>query len=224
MGGARDLPDPTLVIEGQRARRKTQKAGGSSTNAGGSGQVTPSTVDGVEASDIQSDSEQNSPQSDVIDIDGSDAETMNDACQFIRKCDDERTQHTTHITSLQRACLRGDEEAVHMLLEVGVNINEETLPYGTALHAAAVCGHLPVVCILLANGANVNAKTPMFGAPLRAASLAGHADIVLLLLENGAEIDARANNGSALAAALSCGREEVAQLLMDRGANVNDQV
>ncbi|KAK7038301.1 hypothetical protein R3P38DRAFT_3262743 [Favolaschia claudopus] len=137
--------------------------------------------------------------------------------------DDERTQSATHnITSLQRASLQGDEEAVYMLLESGVNINEETRPYGTALHAAAACGHLPVVCILLAHGANVNAEVPPYGAPLRVASLGGHTDIVLLLLENGAQINARAQDGSALAAALSRGRKEVAQLLIDHGANVND--
>ncbi|KAK6969475.1 putative AC transposase [Favolaschia claudopus] len=79
MGGARDLPDPTLVLDGQRARRRTQRAGGnpSPADADNGGQVAPSTGDGPEASGLQSDSEQN--PNDVIDIDDSDAETVNDA-------------------------------------------------------------------------------------------------------------------------------------------------
>jgi ankyrin repeat protein len=108
------------------------------------------------------------------------------------------------VPPLQAASLEGDEETVHILLEIGVDVNTEAQPYGTALHAASVSGHYPVVCMLLAYGANVNSQSGMYGTPLRAASLAGHADIVRLLLDNGAEIDAQAgNHGSALAAVKS---------------------
>ncbi|KAJ7824817.1 ankyrin repeat-containing domain protein [Mycena olivaceomarginata] len=145
------------------------------------------------------------------------------SCLSLETTGNGSNQSTQCVPPLQAASLEGDEETVHILLEIGVDVNTEAQPYGTALHAASVGGHYPVVCILLAYGASVNSQSGMYGTPLRAASLAGHTDIVLLLLDNGAEIDMQAGkHGSALAAALSCGREEVALLLIEHGANAND--
>ncbi|HUW31747.1 MAG TPA: ankyrin repeat domain-containing protein [Planctomycetota bacterium] len=97
----------------------------------------------------------------------------------------------------------------------------------TPLHAAAAHGHAEAARILLAHGADVDAKDSSGAMPLHLAARCGHKDVVRLLLDNNAAIDARRRytEYTPLAEALNGDRAElradVAELLVERGADVN---
>ena len=111
------------------------------------------------------------------------------------------------------------------------------------IHDAAGRGDLPAVTSLLAKGADVNAKDNSGQTALMFASSNGHKEVVQLLLAKGADANAKttaqiitamkmgANFGGtaeiyspgtrALHFASTRGHQEVAQLLLAKGADVN---
>jgi ankyrin repeat protein len=104
---------------------------------------------------------------------------------------------------------------------------------GAALHAAIGADRFDEVAALLAAGASP-ASSSADGLPaLYVAALGGSAAIVTCLLDSGADIDAIANgtdlidrqryetSATALMGALRAGREEVALLLLERGASID---
>ena len=134
-------------------------------------------------------------------------------------------------------------EVIQLLLDKGANINAQGGKYGNALQAAADKSDIKVVQVLLDNGANVNAQGGEYGNALLAAVYNGNIEVVLLLLEKGANANAPgAEYGSALqaaavredmevryfgnpwqAAAVNDDDIRVIQLLLDNGANINNQ-
>jgi uncharacterized protein len=102
-----------------------------------------------------------------------------------------------------------------------------------ALHDAIAARDLARTAELLAAGANTGSLNPLGWPALYAAAIHGSSALVALLLEAGADIDALAStdelidrerfNGSATAlmGAVRAGHEDVALLLLERGARVD---
>lgn len=125
-------------------------------------------------------------------------------------------------TALHHAALRGDAEAISVLLYAGANVRATTRLGGyTALHLASQRGHDAAVEALLKGGANPNLATQTGATPLMLASASGHVAAVKLLLANKAEVDARelANEQTALMFAAAYDRPEVVKVLLEVGAD-----
>ncbi len=91
---------------------------------------------------------------------------------------------------------------------------------------AASAGDLGEVSRALERGANVNAKDEYNNTSLNGAALFGHLEVVKRLLEAGADIENKGSGGglTPLANAASRGHFDVAQILVDRGARVTDDL
>lgn len=91
---------------------------------------------------------------------------------------------------LQRACKKGDIEAVKNLIARGADANESDFGGFTCLHEAALAGNTEIVEFLIKKGADVNKQALEAGdseTPLMDASENRHVDTVRVLLENGAD-------------------------------------
>ena len=120
---------------------------------------------------------------------------------------------------------------VELLISNGADVNAKALQYGddakrgrgiTPLHAAAGNGHVEIAKLLIENGANLNANSHG-NTPLHAASISNTKDLVELLIENGANVNAKNDSGeSALMRSTQDGNHQIAQLLIDNGANPLD--
>jgi hypothetical protein len=103
---------------------------------------------------------------------------------------------TTGRTNLHKYALRGNNEMVQTLLDLGADPNEKDYAGWTPLHEAALRGQLDVIKLLIKHGADVNARGgEELDTPLHDATENNHCDVVELLLENGANPFAKnANN------------------------------
>ncbi|KAJ7178133.1 ankyrin repeat-containing domain protein [Mycena filopes] len=118
--------------------------------------------------------------------------------------------------ALQRVCYEGNIGMVYLLLEhSAVDVNAQSVSFGTALHAASSEGHIEVVHLLLNSGAAVNTTI------LKDACEHGHIEVARLLLNSGAEVNTQSNTLSPLCTASAHGKVEVVRLLLEHGANVN---
>lgn len=91
---------------------------------------------------------------------------------------------------LQRACKKGDLEAVKNLISRGADANESDFGGFTCLHEAALAGHTEIVKFLIENGADVNKQALEAGdseTPLMDAAENKHVETVKVLLANGAD-------------------------------------
>ncbi|KEF56277.1 uncharacterized protein A1O9_07858 [Exophiala aquamarina CBS 119918] len=122
---------------------------------------------------------------------------------------------------LYTASYKGNEEAVRLLLETGVNANEQQRgKLDTALQAAAYRGEENIVKLLLDAGVNVNAQGGEFyGNALYAALESYWSDekTVQILLDHGADVKAgNARHTDALEAASTEGKMDVVQRFLDK--------
>ena len=134
-------------------------------------------------------------------------------------------------TALMTAARTGVLTAVDALLAHGADVNVREVSKGqTALMWAAAENHAPVVQTLIRAGAMVEARSKGGLTPLLFAVRGGHLDVVQLLLAAGASpSDAVVPEGlvpspdpnSALALAILNGRDGVALLLLEQGADAN---
>jgi ankyrin repeat protein len=149
-------------------------------------------------------------------------------------------------TPLWAASQNGSTNMVGRLLKAGANPNA-ALPSGeTPVMVAARAGYPTVVEQLLAKGADVNARGARAQTALMWAAAQKHADVVKVLLAHGAKVGARSEAwtevmavpphglpeynriiphgaDTALLFAARSGDLESATLLVDAGADVNDQ-
>jgi ankyrin repeat protein len=129
---------------------------------------------------------------------------------------------------LEQAAAQGDTAIVGLLLDHGAKINALAGKLESALRAALWNGRLDVLKLLLNRGADVNSpfnKTEYMPKSLIFYRQSSYpADCLRFLLDNGAGVNMKDNNS--LAAALyvaTCFRfNETFQLLLDRGANMNE--
>lgn len=91
---------------------------------------------------------------------------------------------------LQRACKKGDLEAVKNLIARGADANESDFGGFTCLHEAALAGNTKIVEFLIKKGADVNKQALEAGdseTPLMDASENKHVETVKVLLAHGAD-------------------------------------
>jgi uncharacterized protein len=149
-------------------------------------------------------------------------------------------------TPLLTCARTGNAAAVAALLDKGADINAKENQRGqTALMWAVAAKHPEVVKLLIARGANVNATSRLLEThtpkmieyylpdvhyakskggftPLMFASRVGDLASASLLLSSGADINAAAPEyGTSLTVAIASGQEDVALLLIDKGADVS---
>ena len=134
-------------------------------------------------------------------------------------------------TALMTAAKTGVPAAIDLLLAHGADVNAREERNGqTALMWAAAENHVPVVSALIDAGAAVDARSKGGFTPLRFAVRRGHLEVVRLLLAAGASPNTRVMPedpapstvpNSALALAILNARDDVALLLLERGADAN---
>ena len=120
---------------------------------------------------------------------------------------------------LLQAARNGVGAELKALLGSGANPNAVDRWGNTALMFAAQEGSLDTVQLLLQAGALVNGRGGAM-TPLAAAALRGHTVVARMLIRNKADVNEVGSNGlSALMNAVSLNRLEVAQVLIETGAN-----
>ncbi|KAG7289285.1 hypothetical protein NEMBOFW57_005651 [Staphylotrichum longicolle] len=142
---------------------------------------------------------------------------------------------------------RRNAETVELLLKRGANVNKQGGKYGSALQAAAAASELTSVQLLLDHGAEVNAEGEEYGTAFQAACVPWEDDdptvddddrfpslvyastgITRLLLDHGADVHIQGGKfGSAWHAAAAArirylDWEELMQLLLEKGVDIND--
>jgi ankyrin repeat protein len=127
-------------------------------------------------------------------------------------------------TALHRACLKGDYEAVKILLEAGASVDTRERHKWNALACAATCpieNPSKLLSLLLRYGADVNAECGFGWQPLSQAIIQGTLAAVAWLVDHGADIDHRDLEGdTALAEAIFQGWSDKAEFLIRRGADL----
>jgi ankyrin repeat protein len=119
--------------------------------------------------------------------------------------------------------MRGDREAVRMLLKQAADVNAAQGDGMTALHWAATRDELDIARMLIYAGANVRATTRLGGlTPLWMAAQNGSAPIIDALLSAGADANVATSLGvTPLMLTAEAGSVEAIRTLAAHGGNVN---
>ena len=150
---------------------------------------------------------------------------------------DVNTRRNDYWTPLHVASYYGNVEVVRVLLDHGADLeaNAKGDNGEKPLHSVSYGKYrsqedgVRVAQLLLEHGADVNTRRRNHWTPLHVASYYGNLEVVRLLLDHGADLEANAegDNGAKPLHSLSCGKFKsqdgvrVAQLLLERGADVN---
>jgi ankyrin repeat protein len=143
---------------------------------------------------------------------------------LVAAADDERSAGTRFAVAIED----GDLDAVKALIEDEAASVDTPIDYGehsiTPLLKASWDGDLPIVQYLISKRANINARagdtkeTALMNAVTR-----GHVEIVKALLAAKAEVAPRNRfDFNAFTSAVAAGNQEIAGLLLDAGAKIND--
>ena len=114
----------------------------------------------------------------------------------------------------------GHVDVAQVLLDYGADINAQDLHDQTPLSWASSEGHLKVAQLLLEHGANVNMQNNYnHYTSLHSASMSGKLEVARLLLDHGAGVHIRGDGDvTPFQLATTYGHHDIAQLLLDRGA------
>jgi ankyrin repeat protein len=139
-----------------------------------------------------------------------------------------KSQHSQDVPKQVRgihlAAYFGVQEAVHILIQQGQNVDLNDSYGGTALSYAADRGHGAVVQLLLNNGADTESADRNGRTPLLRAVASRHDGVVRLLLNEGADTESADGNGrTPLLWAVSNGHESIVQLLLDKDADTESK-
>lgn len=112
------------------------------------------------------------------------------------------------------------QEKIKILLQAGVDINEQNALGETALHLACVDQSKEMVSFLLQQGANINAVNNRRMSALGMAIYTERLDLIELLIEAGADVNMATNKGvSALHLACEKGDKRLIDWLLQKGAD-----
>ncbi len=121
------------------------------------------------------------------------------------------------------AAMRGDVEAVRMLLRGGADVNEAQGDGMTALHWAARLGNAELADVLIYAGASLSAGTRIGSyTPLHIATREGRAKVVEVLLDAGADPRSVSTNSGTtpLHLAARSGNVDIVSQLIEHGADI----
>jgi ankyrin repeat protein len=126
------------------------------------------------------------------------------------------------ITALQVAVKHGIESIGELLIDMGADI-EYSGDWYNPLTITALYGQVKFVEMLVRRNANVESSDTSLVTPLIACvgRLDEHVDVAKILIKNGADVNADHGHGTPLQHAISWGRKEMAEVLIDNGAVVN---
>lgn len=125
--------------------------------------------------------------------------------------------------AIHLAVAKGHFNVVLTLLENGADISIADSSGQTPLHIAVVNQHHDELKLLLERGGDVNALDTHQCTPLHMAAKIGNMDITSSLLDYGANLSARDDTGfTAFLHAVDQGQHRTVQMLLNRGADVND--
>jgi ankyrin repeat protein len=152
---------------------------------------------------------------------------------------DVRATNRYGITPMYQAALNGNAQIIEALAAAGAQV-DAALPSGeTPLLVASRTGKVDAVRALIARGADVNLAESVFGqTPLMLAAAENNADVCRLLLTSGANLNIRTTlhkgktfalsnpytgGFTALLYAVRHGSRDAAAVLLEAGANINEQ-
>ena len=128
-------------------------------------------------------------------------------------------EHGAEVT-LSYAAVANDRELAQKLIERGAHPNVKDDTSGnTPLHHAAESGAFEVAELLIDRGASIDAKNKDGRTPLMETVVASAGDVAELLVNRGAIINDCCDVETALHLAAYLDRSEMAQLLLERGAD-----
>ena len=137
---------------------------------------------------------------------------------------DVNVQDGEQTTALEAAISRDQTAMVALLLEKGAEPNTVNKYMQSALSNAAAAGNLEVTEMLL----KAKARPELPGlvlTPMMFGAFAGNTDLIRLLVRYGADVNyaSKETGQSALTSAITAGKPEVVAVLIELGANVNQQ-
>ncbi len=128
------------------------------------------------------------------------------------------------VTALHCACMKGNMEIAGLLLAHKADVNAKTTRGETPLQVAQARGVPELIVLLATHGAeDFDPGGPYGPAVLIASATAGRVDVARKLLDAGVDVNTRVPEVEAtpLHAAASSGQEEMAALLLERGATLD---
>lgn len=115
---------------------------------------------------------------------------------LLRQGEDPNSKDKTERPMIVIGAVKGQTEAVELLVKYGARVNESAPDGTTALWWAAGAGNVGLVSYLLSVGADVNKATTSGLTPLMMAANSRTPEVVGILLKNGASVSQKGREGS----------------------------
>ena len=134
-----------------------------------------------------------------------------------------------NLAPLHYAAIHGQKEIAELLIAAGADVSANTTTRGTPLHLVAFEGHKEIIELLIAEGADVNAI--IVSGPLQlnvgdiALNFTTDGEIAALLRKHGGMTSEELRSGmTPLHLAAVNGHKEIVELLIAKGADVNEKI